>query len=198
MSFLETPRFPESIAFGFTGGPMYLTSFGVLPSGYSKRNIERQHGLGRWVATKRGKTQAETNTLMAFRRAVKGRAHGFRFKDYIDFEASASEGVVTLISGSNYQMYKRYTAGALTEDRIIQKPVESTITISGTGTYTLNSTLGIVTVVSGSPPTGWSGEFDVPCVFADDEVRAEIIDRDADGFLFSWGDLTIEETRDIE
>ena len=38
MSFIETPRFPDDIAYGAQGGPMYSTDVVATASGYEKRN----------------------------------------------------------------------------------------------------------------------------------------------------------------
>lgn len=198
MSFLETPQFPSDIAYGFEGGPGYSTRIVVVPGGAEKRASWWSHARARWEATHRGKTQTQTDTLIAFFRVMKGRAHGFRFKDHADFDASGAEGVVSLITGSPqnlYQMYKRYTQGALTEDRLIQKPVSGTVAVSGGGTYTVDYTTGIITHTAGGAPTGWTGEFDVPVRFDTDALRIEVIERTSDGFLYTWGDIPIVEIR---
>lgn len=198
MAFLESPAFPKRVAFGFSGGAGYNTSRGVLPSGWDKRNIDREDGLGKWVASQNGKSEAATAELIAFKRVLKGRGHAFRFPDWTDYKVTASDanGAVQLISGNDYQMYKLYdVGGALTELRIIQKPRGGTVVVLGGGTYTIDYTTGIITRVSGAAPTGWTGEFDVPCIFGDDDQNISIVGKKPGSgeFIYSWGNISVEE-----
>ena len=197
MSFIET-LFPADVAYGFEGGPTYNTRIVVTPGGEEKRAAWWSNARGRWNATHKGKTQAETDILVAHFRAVKGRAHGFLFWDRADYQVTGSDGILSLLAGSpsdQYQMYKRYTRGALTEDRLTQKPESGTVTVSGGGTYAVDYTTGIVTHTAGNAPTGWTGQFYVPVRFDTDELKIEIIEKGADGFLYTWGDIPIIEIR---
>lgn len=194
MSFLEDPRFPDDVAYGFTGGPLFNTNVVPTRSGFEQRIGRWGAALGRWTATHRNKSQAQTDLLIAFFRAVNGRAHGFRFKDWADFLADNSSGILTLISAGSYQLKKRYTAGVLTHDRTIAKPVSGTITIAGGGTYTLDSTTGIVTHSAGPAPTSWAGQFDVPARFDSDELQVTAVTR-SNGLLFTWENAEIVEIR---
>lgn len=191
MSFFESPRFPEGISNGAKGGPGYSTDVVVVNSGFEQRNgiwtmARCSYDVGHGV-----KSQTDMATLIAFFRVCKGRLHGFRFKDWADYAAAGSEGVVALISGSTYQMYKRYTNAAGTEDRVITKPVSGTVSVAGGGTYSINYATGVITVTAGAVPTGWTGEFDVPCRFDTDQMDVTI---DQYG-RYSWGSIPIVEIR---
>lgn len=193
--FIEDPRFPDRVAFGFRGGPRFKTMITAVSSGSEKRNAQWSRTRGEWTIDHQIKDQTLTDALIAFFYVANGMANGFRFKDWSDFTAvAASTGHITLISGSTYQLYKRYSFGSYTFDRLINKPI-SGVAFTGGGVYTLDTATGIVTKVSGSAPTGWTGEFDVPVRFGSDDLDIEGVEGgDA---LFSWSNVQLIETRDI-
>ena len=190
MAFIES-RFLESIAFGARGGPVFSTTVIVLNSGAEQRNQNWSYPLQRYDISHAVKTVAERDTLIATFYAAAGRANGFRFKDYADYQATVANGALVLISGSNYQLVKNYAFGAVTQQRKITKPVSGTLTISGGGSYTVDYTTGIVTKTSGAAPTAWAGEFDVPVRFDSDQMQIEILTPNA----FTWGQITLSELR---
>jgi uncharacterized protein (TIGR02217 family) len=194
MPFIETPRFPETISFGVTGGPEFVTNVVIVDSGYEYRNQRRSLELNKWDVANAARLPAMWEPLKHFFRIAAGRANAFRFKDWMDYSATSSEGVFTMLTSTTFQMWKRYTAGASTYDRKIQKPVSGTITVTGGTGAVVDTTTGIVTVSSGTP-TAWAGEFDVPCRFDTDEMRGEIIDRSAGGFVIGWQSIPIVEIR---
>ena len=103
-------------------------------------------------------------------RALKGRTHGFRIKDPVDNSVTTTEGYVgTGGVGDGTptgQMYKFYEIGALSESRLISKPVVGTVTFYYDGNAlvpaSLDTTSGIATwsaldtaaVVSATPASG--------------------------------------------
>lgn len=195
MVFLETPRFPDAVAFGFTGGPRFSTSITAVLSGAEQRNANWSRSRGKWSVDQRVKKQSVTDLLVAHFYVVNGSAIGFRFKDWADYTAvTGSTGVLIPIAGATYQLYKRYTRGSLTYDRIITKPVTGVV-FAGAGTYSLDTTTGIMTVVSGVASTGWTGEFDVPVRFTKDELDIEAVDM-SDEPVFTWSGIEVEEIRD--
>jgi uncharacterized protein (TIGR02217 family) len=198
MTFIETPRFPDEVSYGFSGGPTYVTEVLILASGFEQRNALWSQGRCKYDAAHGLKTQAQLDELIAFFRSVKGRTHGFRVKDWNDYTAVQSAGILTLVSSGVYSMQKRYVTGALSEDRRITKPVSLVAVYDNTvlmtaGAYTVTYSLGIVGVTSGGTggPYTWSGTFDVPCRFETDEMRASIDLLNH----YTWGQIPIWETR---
>jgi len=128
MTFLETPRFPERIAYGAQSAPMFSTRIAELASGHEQANINWQQARIRFNVTKRIRTLADADTLLAFFRAVKGRGHQFRVKDWVDFSADTTAGRFNATGVGDglptAQMRKYYAAGALYDLRDIQKPVD--------------------------------------------------------------------------
>lgn len=161
MSFIESPRFPDTLARGAEGGPLFLTDILELSSGHEQRNIGWPTPRHRYRVAIPTKAAADLQTFRSFYRVVKGRGHGFRFRDWLDYQVTTSEGRLgTTAVGTGafaYQLYKRYTSGANTDDRAIQKPVSGGVTVyrnaspvtvgAGAGEIAIDYTTGIVTFV---------------------------------------------------
>jgi uncharacterized protein (TIGR02217 family) len=133
MSFLEDPRFPDDIAVGATGGANYLTEVAIVDSSDEFRDQVWENGIGRWDVVHGVKNPAQMRVLQSFHRCVKGKAHGFRFKDWSDFYITPGSGEGWLNEGwgdgtPQYLLHKRYATGALSETRRIRKPVVSMVT----------------------------------------------------------------------
>jgi len=204
MAFQER-QFPPRISFGAVGGPGFSTEVVVVASGREKRNRKWSEMRHAFDVSQAVRTNAEFAELRAFFISVGGKADGFRYKDWADFQTVITDGVVTGITSTTFQLYKRYTSGATSTDRKITKPIATGFVLTNSGTtlalttdYTLDSTTGIVTTVT--PKTAanlrWSGEFDVPSRFDIDELRAEIVSRRADReLLLAWNAIPIVEIR---
>ena len=80
-------RFPDDIAYGASGGPAYATDVVVTGSGFEQRNVRWAQARGKWDVGSGVRNRAHMEALVAFFRARKGRAYGFRYKDWTDFRA---------------------------------------------------------------------------------------------------------------
>jgi uncharacterized protein (TIGR02217 family) len=195
MAFLETPRFPDKISFGATGGPTWQTEIAALDSGYEYANQNWSQARARYEVGHDARLPELFDELLDFFMAVGGRANQFRFKDWSDFSATSVQGVVSSLSPTTFQMYKRYTAGSLQYNRKIVKPVSGTVTVIGGSSPTVNYTTGVITVSSGTP-TGWYGDFDVPVRFDSDVMQAVIINRSVQrGLIQGWQSIALAEVR---
>jgi len=198
MAFHEV-RFPDDIAYGATGGPEYATSVVATASGYEQRNINWSAARGRWDVASGLKKQIQLDTLIAFFRARKGRAHGFRFKDWTDYKATAQalgtgNGTIT-----TFQLIRTYSSGGSTDVRTITKPVAGTVKVYLAGVlqasgWSVNTTTGMITF--STPPTNGVAvsadyEFDVPVRFDTDRMAVTIEQIN----LHQWSGIPIVEVR---
>ena len=85
MSFTEI-QFPSDISYGATGGPSFLTDIVTTLSGYEQRNSKWSMARCKYTIGSGIKNQNQWETLLNFFRARKGKATGFRFKDWSDFK----------------------------------------------------------------------------------------------------------------
>ncbi len=198
MSFHEV-RFPPDIAYGASGGPAYSTSVVQTASGYEQRNMNWSAARGKWDVSSGLKNVSQLETLIAFFRARKGKAHGFRFKDWTDYTAESQ--IIGTGDGATkvFQLIKTYVSGAGSETRKITKPVSGSVIVYLDGDQqmsgvSVDATRGIVTF-SEAPEQGTiidaDFEFDVPVRFDVDEMDVSI----ENFHLHEWSDIPIIEIR---
>jgi len=195
MSFFEE-RFPDDIAQGAMGGPSFKTSEVKVSGGARSANKDWSAPLHFFNVASGIKSRDDFKIARSFFWVVFGAFDGFRFKDFSDYACMRSESILTLVSGSNWQLGKRYVYGSRGVTRTIKKPVAGSVIVYDVGgsalPTVLDATTGIATV-TGTPAT-WAGEFDVPCKFSNDKMDARQIGDD-DGMFIDWGSIDIEELR---
>jgi uncharacterized protein (TIGR02217 family) len=199
MAAFHEVRFPPEISYGASGGPGYLTTVVATASGHEHRNANWAAARGKWDVASGLRDRAHVAELIAFFRARRGRAHGFRFKDWTDYQASAQ--VLGTGNGSlkTFQLVKNYVSGGVTESRIIAKPVAGTVKVYRNGVLassgvSVDTTIGVVTF-STAPSAGVivtaDYEFDVPVRFDTDQMDVTIETYN----LGNWGQVPIVEIR---
>jgi uncharacterized protein (TIGR02217 family) len=209
MAFLETPRFPDEIAFWCDGGPNFMTQISEALSGFEQRNQIWTQPRSKYDISSALRTSAEyldasysVNLVRDFFYATKGRLHGFRLKDFTDYK---DDGGGTLGTGNGsttaFQMSKLYVKGALNTTRQIKKPVSSpapsifinSVLKTAGSDYSIDFTTGIVTFTS-PPGNGlgitWTGQFDVPVRFDTDSLMMRM-----EGGLYTIQNLNCIELR---
>jgi uncharacterized protein (TIGR02217 family) len=192
-------RFPDNIAYGATGGPEFATTVVVTGAGHEQRNVNWAEARGRWDVGSGLKNQQQLDALIAFFRARKGKAYGFRFKDWTDFKATGQVIGVGDDTETEFQIVKHYPSGTVTEVRTITKPVAGTVRIYLDGVeqlagWSVDTTVGIVTF--GTPPAQdveitADFEFDVPVRFDIDHMAVTIETYK----LHRWQQIPIVELR---
>jgi len=198
MTFHEV-RFPDDIAYGATGGPAYSTSVVATASGYEQRNMNWSAARGAWDVSSGLKKPSQLDLLIAFFRARKGKAYGFRFKDWTDYKATGQ--LLGTGNGANkvFQLVKIYASGAGSETRTITKPVLGTVkpylagVLQASG-WSINTATGVLTF-STAPAQDVAVtadfEFDVPVRFDTDSMEATIENFN----INEWPSIPIVEIR---
>jgi uncharacterized protein (TIGR02217 family) len=203
-AFLETPRFPENISYGSTGGPMFKTNIFESRSALEQRSIVWSDARATYNVSHGIRDKTDLDTLLAFFYNVSGRACGFRFKDWADYQLTAEN--IGTGDGANliFPITRTYTTGANTYVRRIFKPIDTVeaplqVFINGVlqtspADYTVDLTTGIITFDNlNAPGVGLAvtvtGEFDIPARFDTDHYNAS-----HDGFESgSWGSIPVVE-----
>lgn len=181
MAFDEV-RLPGCIERGAQGGPGFKTTIITLSSGFEKRNQDWSETRGSWDIGYGIKTTDDLNDLIAFFYARRGRARGFRFKDWSDY--ILKKQAIGIGDGANddYQLFKRYTSGGQDYDRILTKIVSGSELVyvndvlQPGSAYTINYNTGLITFAGGNIPgmgliVSASAEFDVPVRFDIDKLN---------------------------
>jgi len=189
MSFLNA-RLLECVTFGTSGGPTWFTRKVSLRSGVTRRNANRAMPLYRYSVLYRNLLPEFHQAVIDAYNACLGGVHSFRFKDWADFEAD-EEVLPDIGTGSaqEVQLYKAYTFGGETLYRRIRKPVPGTVTMYADGVEipaTVDYDTGVVTLTATiGDVLSWSGEFDVPVMFEDDELQFSGDDKGVGGLFLT-------------
>jgi uncharacterized protein (TIGR02217 family) len=168
-------------------------------AGPEKRNVNWSEARGRWDVASGLKKQAQIDELIAFFRARRGKAYGFRFKDWTDYKATGQ----LLGTGDDvlaqFQLVKHYPSGSVIEVRTITKPVAGTVKVYLDGIeqisgWSVDTTTGLVTF--GTPPAlgveiTADFEFDLPVRFDTDHMAVTIESYR----LHAWQQIPIVELR---
>lgn len=186
-TFMER-RFPECVSFGSSGGPGWKTSVFEFDSGFTADTIEWERLRARYEVNFENSPPEDLEEVENFFYGMKGRAIGFRYKDWQDYTIAnqnfgLGDGVQT-----NFQVFKRYQSGGITFDRVISKTVATTSDISiddgptlleGSDYFMLDA-LGQVVFTTPPPPGSIVKinyiEYDVPVRFDTDELEVSFDD----------------------
>lgn len=199
MAFVETPRFPDDIAYGSSGGPEFKTFVFEGQSGIEQRYSTWSRHRGRYDVSYGIRDTTDMDTVRSFFYNMNGQATGFRFKDWADYTLTQEVIGTGDNAETQFGIRKTYTTGALSYVRRIFKPIATGLIVRVNGVvqvittdYTVDTTTGIITFVS-APGIGLdidvTCEFDVPVRFDTDIMAAS-----HEGYLTeSWGSIPLVE-----
>jgi len=172
------------------------TTVAVTASGFERRNALWSDARLRFDIGPGVRSEEEMGTLIAFFRARRGPARGFRLRDPTDFSSRAMTGTATMLDQvlgtgdgirSAFPLVKRYGSGEDAQVRRITRPLAQTVQVSIDGTRSTGWTLedGGVVSFAVAPPPGTTVRagflFDVPVRFAEDRL-------DVSGAAFAAGE----------
>jgi uncharacterized protein (TIGR02217 family) len=202
--------YPLALGSDASVSPEFSTSIAVTASGFERRNSLWSDARLRFDVGPGLRSEAELGTLIAFFRARRGAARGFRLRDPSDFSSNGMTGTPTAadqalgtgngLAGS-FPLVKRYGTGPAVQVRRITRPVPGSLLVSVNGVavttgWTLASG-GVIHFVA--PPSSGAVVragfcFDVPVRFAEDRL-------DVSGAAFAAGEapsVPVVEIREAE
>lgn len=131
-------RFPEDISFRATGGPSFNTTVVVSGSGKEQRTRNWLKERLKWDVAHAARLPEQYGRLASFFRLAAGKANDFRYKDWSDYQADFTNGVVGLGVGTGeptLQLGKIYTFAGASSVRPIFKPTQDgTLAVRKNGT----------------------------------------------------------------
>lgn len=176
--------------------PEFSTSVAVTASGHERRNSLWSDARLRFDVGPGIRSEAELGTLIAFFRARRGAARGFRLSDPFDHSSNGMTGQpgpadqpIGTGDGltASFRLAKSYGDGPEPQVRPITRPRAETVRVSVDGIETTAFTImpgGLVQLES-APPSGTAVRagflFDVPVRFAEDRL-------DVTGAAFAAGE----------
>lgn len=199
MSFHEEV-FPIKIAYGAVGGPKFKTTVLTLESGFERRNVDWSSVRSEFDVAYGLKTQSELDEIRRFFYARKGRAYGFRFRDWQDYKLTNQVIGITNGTLSSFQVFKRYQSGPVIYDRPLKKLEADTVQVFADGApitpNSVNIDTGMVQLTAGQAAEVGSHisvtcQFHVPVRFDTDHLATTIEEFN----VFSWGQIPIVEVK---
>ncbi|MTI17054.1 TIGR02217 family protein [Rhodobacteraceae bacterium RKSG542] len=194
MSTFVEKRFPVSIGFGASGGPVRRTRIFTFANGREVRSSSWAASRRRYDAGTGIRSLKDLQQVLAFFEKTQGPLKGFRFRDPFDHSTAGASGIISatdvvIASGdgstSSFQLVKRYGTHPDESVRTIRKPVGASVKLAinnsqktvGTD-YTLNAETGEVQFLSAPPAAGTvisaGFEFDTPVRFESDQLEASL------------------------
>jgi uncharacterized protein (TIGR02217 family) len=166
MSAFHDVRLPLSLAIGASGGPETATGVVRLASGGEQRSARWAGSRRRWEIGGATMRMDAAHELTTFFEARRGRLHGFRFRDPLDWKSCAPAGEPSALDQqlglgdgetASFQIVKRYESGGDGRDRRITRPVAGTVVVAVDGeaadAFEVNLQTGVVTFEE-APPDG--------------------------------------------
>lgn len=188
-------RFPLAIALGARGGPERRTEIVTTATGREERNARWSQSRRRFDAGYGVRSIEGLAEIVAFFEERRGRLHGFRFRDRLDWTSAnknAPGGPLDQPIGTGdglragFQLAKTYGVSFSPYERAITKPVEGTVKVAVGGVekqagthFDCDHATGLVTFRSGHiPPAGApiraGFSFDVPVRFDTDFLDIDL------------------------
>lgn len=183
MPSFDDVRLPIDVERGASGGPRFRTSVTVLATGREQRNSDWPTQRGAWEIAYGIQSKADFAAVVAFFYARQGKARGFRFRDWSDYQATSEIIGTGTGAQTDFQLVKNYTS-VVTYQRRITRPVTGTVavTVNGvTAPFTLQP-LGIIRLNTAAPATQIvraTYEFDIPVRFDTDDLNITMETYDA-------------------
>lgn len=176
---IHDTRLPDDIEQGARGGPGFKTTVVTMANGEESRNAEWSVVRGAWDVGYGIRNREALEEIYAFFLARRGRAYGFRFKDWLDFEATA-EAVGTTGNALTRQLQKTYQDTVSAYVRRIVLPIETTLTVYVDNIETPTGwTLGANGLLTFDSDPGVnvkaSFEFDMPARFDTDSIPFSVV-----------------------
>lgn len=183
MSYLDV-TFPPRIALGASRTANWSTTVARTFGGYTKRNQNWSRAKHIFDLSFAVRTVTDYRDIEAHFHQVRGQASTFPFKDYLDFQCSAAQSACTLVTGSTYQLGKKYGSTSPWVRKITRPKTAIAVYRTRSGntspiTPTIDYTTGKITVTGhqGGDVYTWAGEFYVPCRYASDALPGVIVNR---------------------
>lgn len=180
--------FPIALGRAASVEPTFSTAIVTTASGHEQRNMDWAGGRSRFDAGPGMRSEADLQTLIAFFRARRGAARGFRFRDPLDHSSHGMTGAPTAFDQplgegdgvrTSFALIKTYGEGAEAEQRRITRPEATSVVVSVDGAAVADWTLaagGIVNFAAPPPPGAQvraGFRFDVPVRFAEDRLTVD-------------------------
>lgn len=188
-------RFPIEIALGARGGPERRTEIVTTATGREERNARWALSRRRFDAGYGVRSIEGLSAIVAFFEERRGRLHGFRFRDRLDWTSAPGNAPPAPLDQaigtgdgvqSEFALIKVYGANFAPYARPITKPVQNSVRVAVGGVertigthFTCDFATGLVTFLPGHIPAIGAAvtvgfAFDVPVRFDTDFLEIDL------------------------
>lgn len=173
-------QFPTDIAYGAVGGPEFFTDIITSSSGFEQRNINWLKARHRYNLAPAIKSKEQLEYLLKFFYLSMGKAIGFRFKDWSDYQLLKQKIAVGDGKAKEFQLIKTYNYLDYQTIRKISKPVLNTVKVYSNGQLVnprIDHQSGLIIFVEAPIKDiiiEAEAEFDVPVRFDTDYLATSI------------------------
>ena len=182
--------YPFALGRSASVAPEFSTSIAVTASGHERRNALWSDARLHFDVGPGIRSEAELADLIAFFRARRGPARGFRLADPFDNSSNGMAGTPTMLdqligigdgARADFQLVKSYGGGSEPQVRAITRPRAETLLVSVGGAATTAWSLGDKGTLrlAAAPPAGAEVRagfrFDVPVRFAEDRLDVSAV-----------------------
>lgn len=196
MQAFDDVLYPLALGRDSGASPEFSTSIAVTASGHERRSSLWSDARMRYDVGPGIRSEAELGTLIAFFRARRGAARGFRVTDPFDFSSNGMTGTPTMLDQrigtgdgktARFRLVKNYGSADDPQVRPVTRPRPESIKVSVAGVLSHDWMLepGGMIVFDEAPPAGAAIRagflFDVPVRFAEDRL-------DVNGAAFAAGE----------
>lgn len=185
MQAFDDVLYPFALGRNTAVAPEFSTSVSVTASGHERRNSLWSDARVHFDVGPGIRSEKELAELIAFFRARRGAARGFRISDPFDHSSNGMTGTPTMTDQllgvgdglkSDYQLIKHYGDGDEPQIRPITRPRTETLTVSVDGQEITNWTIGPRGLLRLAEAPAFGAKvragflFDVPVRFAEDRI----------------------------
>lgn len=182
--------YPFALGRSASVAPEFSTSIAVTASGHERRNALWSDARLHFDVGPGIRSETELAELIAFFRARRGPARGFRLTDPFDNSSNGMAGVPTMLDQligigdglrADFQLVKSYGSNTEPQVRAITRPRAGTIMVSVGGALNTAWSLGETGMIrlAAAPPAGAEVRagfrFDVPVRFAEDRLDVSAV-----------------------
>ena len=184
---IDAVRLPVDVERGVVGGPEFNTIVLMTDGGQTKTQQNWSYPLYRGDISYGIQSKDDFSDVLAFFYARRGRARGFLFKDWSDFEFAAQGLGTGDGSTTDFQVVKTYSDTVLPFSRKITRPISSSMTVYKDGVAQAPSAWsrvsGGIVRFTAAPAAAVivtaTGEFDIPMRFSTDMIKVSMNTFDA-------------------
>lgn len=180
-------RLLDSVSYGTVYGESFSTDIKVMRNKSESRNMEWSESRGQYTLVFNALLEEDRSKVMRVFRACRGMGIGFRLKNWVEYQAFDEELGIMEDTTQTFQLKKTSVAGQYKTIKRIRKPVEGTVKVFVNGLQTaaiVDYTTGIIEVSAmvGSKIT-WSGEYDIPVRFDNDDIQWSVDSKTGQRFI---------------